>query len=126
MGRNLTEIEPKSNRNRSEQGGVERLGVRDYGLRTPALSHSSMVEVTSVMAWAGETSYSSQRALQRSEAVKAPFWAVSDEACSQRKAAVSLRVIILLKLMSAIDSPTKIYSLPSLRSFKPSIVRIDQ
>ena len=42
----------------------------------------------------------------------------------QRKAAVSLRVIILLKLMSSIDSPTRIYSLPNLRKRKPSIVSI--
>ena len=94
--------------------------------RTPALSHSSIVLVTSVMAWSGETSYSSQRALQSSAAEKAPFWVVSDSACCQRKAAVSLSVIILLKLISSRVSPRRIYSLPNLRSLKPSIVRIDQ
>ena len=60
----------------------------------------------------------------RSSAVNAPLVLVNVSAFSHKKAADSLRVTILLKLMSAIDSPTKIYSLPSLRSLNPSIVFI--
>ena len=60
----------------------------------------------------------------RQRASNVPCAAVASSAAFQRNAAVSFSVIILLKLISAIDSPTNMYSLPNLRNLNPSIVLI--
>ena len=104
--------------------GYESVGVLLYSSSTPASRHSETVWATSVMALSGATSYSSHRVLQRAETSKEPFSRDKRSACCQRKAAVSLKVIILLKLMSSIVSPTSMYSMPNLRNLKPSIVFI--